>query len=57
MLAVSTMSPTVQFVFFLIAVILFVLAAVGVVAGKINLIAAGLACAFVPFMWNALAAS
>ncbi len=57
MLAVSAMEPTVQFVFFLAAVILFAIAACGVVAARVNLVALGLACFAVPFMWNALAAS
>ena len=56
MLAFSQMDPTVQGILFLIAVVLFVLAAVGVV-GRWNLVAAGLAFAFFVFMWNAFAAS
>lgn len=56
MLAVSVMDPTVQFLFFLAAVVLFVAASVGV-AARVNLVALGLACFVVPFMWNALAAT
>ncbi len=54
MLAVSAMSPTVEFVFWLVAVALFVLAAFNV-ATKVNLIAAGLAVASFVFCWAALA--
>lgn len=57
MLAVSTMDPTVQGIFFLVAVVLFALGAASILPGKTNLVAAGLAFfAFVP-MWNAFAAS
>jgi hypothetical protein len=52
-LAVSTMSPEFQAVFFLIAVVLFVVAAW---LGK-SLMAAGLAFFAFVFFWNALAAS
>lgn len=38
------------FLFFLLALICFVLAAFGVAASRINLVAAGLACAVVPFL-------
>lgn len=56
LLALEAMDPTVQGIFFLIAVVLFVLAALAVVVGKVNLIAAGLAFTVFVFMWNAFAA-
>lgn len=40
-------------IFFLLAVICFVLAAVGVATNRINLVAAGLACFAVPFLVQA----
>ena len=55
MLAISTMSPTVQGIFFLIAVVLFVLGATSFLPGKANLVAAGLAFFAFVFMWNAFA--
>lgn len=57
MLAVSAMSAGVQAIFFAVAVALFVLAAIGVALGKIQLVAAGLAFFAFVFFWNALAAS
>lgn len=57
MLAVSAMSPTVQFLFFLAAIILFLLAAFGVALGRIGALALGLALFAVPFAWAALAAT
>jgi hypothetical protein len=56
MLAVSTMSPTVQGVLYLVAVALFALAALPFVPGRANLVAAGLAFFAFVFMWNAFAA-
>lgn len=56
MLAIAQMSATVQGILFLVAVVLFALAAFGVV-GRINLVAAGLAFFAFVFMWQALAAS
>lgn len=57
LLAISTMSPTVQGIFYLIAVVLFVLAALAVVAGRSNLVAAGLAFTVFVFCWQAFAAA
>lgn len=54
--AVSEMDPTAAFVCYLIAVILFVLAAFNVPA-RVGLMALGLAIATIPSMWNALAAA
>lgn len=56
MLAVSTMDPTVQAVFFGAAVALFVAAAFGV-AARFNLVAAGLASFAFVWFWQALAAA
>jgi hypothetical protein len=55
--AVDAMDPTVKMIFFAIAVILFVLAAVGYQRGKVSFLAAGLAAFVFPFFWDALAAS
>jgi hypothetical protein len=57
LLAVSAMDPVVQFCFFLVAVILFILASFNVSSPRLGLLAAGLACFAIPFMWNALAAA
>ena len=57
MLAVATMDPTVQMLFFAVAVVLFICAAVGIAVARVNFIAAGLASFAIPFFWNALAAS
>jgi hypothetical protein len=57
MYAVAAMDPTLQAIFYAVAVVLFVLAAVGFERGRVSFVAAGLAAfAFVPF-WNALAAA
>jgi hypothetical protein len=55
MLAISTMSPELQGVFFLIAVVLFVLGTLAIVIGKVSLMSAGLAFFAFVFMWNAFA--
>ena len=62
MLAVAAMSGTVQFIFWLVAVLVFLVAAFlpyrGPAEGRsINLVALGLAIASFVFMWAALAAS
>ncbi len=59
MIALSQMDPTVQGIFFLVAVVLFVIAAFSYVvpAIKVNLIALGLAFFAFVFMWNAFGAS
>ena len=56
MLAISALSPTVQGILFLIAVIFFVLGSTKILPGKDNLVSAGLACFVFVFMWNAFAA-
>jgi hypothetical protein len=55
--AIDAMDPTVKMIFFAIAVILFVLAAVGYQRGKVSFLAAGLAAFVFPYFWDALAAS
>lgn len=55
MLALETLSAGWQAVFYGIAVVLFVLAALGARVPRINLVAAGLAFAFFPAFWNNLA--
>lgn len=58
MLAIAAMDPTVQGILFLVAVILFVIAAVITFReGFAWLVPAGLAFATFVFMWNAFAAS
>jgi hypothetical protein len=57
LLAVSEMDPTITMLFYGAAVVLFVLAAVGYVWGKVSLIGAGLAAFAFPWFWNALAAT
>lgn len=56
MMALATMDPTVQGIFFLVAVVLFALATFGV-ASRFNLIAAGLAFCAVVWAWVAFAAA
>lgn len=59
MLALNQMDPTIQGILFLVAVVLFVIAAFSyaIPAVKVNLIALGLAFFAFVFMWNAFAAS
>lgn len=57
MFAISTMSSSVQGIFFLIAVVLFVAAGLSITPGKKNLIGFGLAFFVFVFMWNAFAAA
>lgn len=57
LLALALMDPTVQGIFFLVAVVLFVLAAFAVTFERVNLIALGLAFFAFVFMWNAFAAT
>jgi hypothetical protein len=56
-LAVNAMDPTLKMIFYGIAVVLFVLAAIGYQRGKVSFMAAGLAAFVFPFFWDALAAS
>jgi hypothetical protein len=58
MLALTAMDPTVRGIFFLVAVVLFVIAAVMLrITPPAALVAAGLAFGFFVFMWDAFAAS
>lgn len=57
MLAISAMSASLQGIFFLVAVVCFVLAGFSVLPGKLNLMALGLASFAFVFMWNAFAAA
>ncbi len=57
LLAVEVMDPTLKMIFYALAVVLFVLAAVGYQRGKVSFMAAGLAAFAFPFFWDALAAS
>jgi hypothetical protein len=57
MLAISSMDPAIQGIFFLVAVVCFALAAIGFALGRIELVAAGLAFFAFVFMWNAFAAA
>jgi hypothetical protein len=55
LLAVEVMDPTLKMIFFLAAVILFVLSAIGYSRGKVSFMGAGLACFVFPFFWDNLA--
>lgn len=57
-LALSAMGTTWTAVFYVVAVVLFILAGIGFKPHeRVSLVALGLACAFFPVMWNALAAT
>lgn len=56
MLALEAMDPVLMGIFFLVAVVLFSLAAIGV-AARINLVAAGLALCAVVWAWTAFAST
>jgi hypothetical protein len=58
-LAISLMSATPRAIFYVIAVILFILSGVGFkpVGDRVHLVGLGLAAAFFPTMWDALAAT
>jgi hypothetical protein len=57
MLAISLMGATAQAIFYVAAVIFFVLAGVGFKppGDRLNLVALGLAAAFFPTMWDRIA--
>jgi hypothetical protein len=57
MLAVDLMGATPRFIFYLVAVVLFILSGIGFkpVGDRIHLVGLGLAAAFFPVMWDALA--
>ncbi len=58
MLAIGTMGATPTAIFYIAAVVLFVVAGIGLKLGKegLNLLGLGLAAAFFVSAWNALAA-
>jgi hypothetical protein len=57
LLAVEVMDPTLKMIFYGIAVVCFVAAAIGYVWGKVSLVGLGLAFFVFPSFWNALAAT
>jgi hypothetical protein len=59
MLAIGIMSATPRAIFYVVAVLLFILAGIGSkqAGDRVNLVGLGLAAAFFPFMWDALAAT
>jgi hypothetical protein len=59
MLAISLMSATPRAIFYIVAVVLFILAGIGFkpVGDRVHLVGLGLAAAFFPTMWDALAAT
>lgn len=57
LLALEAMDPTAQAVFYLVAVILAVLAAFGVTAGRAALFPLAFAAFVIPLCWNAFAAA
>jgi hypothetical protein len=59
MLAIGIMSATPRAIFYVVAVLLFILAGIGGKAAgeRVNIVALGLAAAFFPWMWDALAAT
>lgn len=56
LLAVEVMDPEPKMIFYLAAVILFVLSAIGYSKGKLSFMGAGLACFAFPSFWDQLAA-
>jgi hypothetical protein len=59
MLAISVMGATPRAIFYIVAVVLFILAGIGFkpVGDRVHLVGLGLAVAFFPIMWDALAAT
>jgi hypothetical protein len=55
-LAVDTLDPTLRMILLALALVLFVLGAVGYSWGKVQLVAAGLAVITFTWFWDALAA-
>lgn len=57
MLAVDLMGATPRFIFYLVAVVLFILSGIGFkpAGDRVHLVGLGLAAAFFPVMWDALA--
>jgi hypothetical protein len=59
MLAISAMSFTVQSIFYIVAVVLFILAGIGFkpAGDRVHLVGLGLAAVTFVLMWNTLAAT
>ena len=59
MLAISVMGATPRAIFYIVAVVLFILSGIGFkpVGDRVHLVGLGLAAAFFPIMWDALAAT
>jgi hypothetical protein len=59
MFAISTMGATPTAIFYIVAVVLFILAGIGFkpAGDRVHLVGLGLAAAFFVVMWNALAAT
>jgi hypothetical protein len=59
MLAISVMGTTPTAIFYVVAVALFILSGIGFkpAGDRVHLVGLGLAAAFFPVMWNALAAT
>ncbi|MDQ1431090.1 MAG: hypothetical protein QOF40_1692 [Actinomycetota bacterium] len=59
LLAISAMSATPRAIFYIVAVVLFILAGVGFkpVGDRVHLVGLGLAAAFFPIMWDSIAAT
>jgi hypothetical protein len=57
MLLVDVMGATPRFIFFLVAVVLFILSGIGFkpAGDRVHLVGLGLAAFVFPFMWDALA--
>lgn len=57
MLAISTMSPTAQSIFYIVGVVLFIASGIGFkpAGDRVHLVGLGLAAVFFVVMWNALA--
>jgi hypothetical protein len=59
MLAINLMGTTPTAIFYVVGVVLFILAGIGFkpVGDRVHLVGLGLAAVFFPIMWNALAAT
>ena len=59
LLAISNMGTTPTAIFYVVAVLLFIGSGIGIkpAGERVHLVGLGLAAAFFPIMWNALAAT
>jgi hypothetical protein len=59
MLAINVMGATPRAIFYVVAVILFIFSGIGFkpAGDRVHLVGLGLAAAFFPLMWDALAAT